>query len=312
MRYQRIVSVLCLLLALLLCGCSVTTTSPAAEKQTVHQAEPIYDEGRAQTAGAPSFADEQLTQRIEQCIQHDRARYSIYANRLDVPSGQPLIFHDERVRSASMIKLFILAKAYEDIQKGTLSEKQQVVLTPDVKVGGAGSITGWPDGSTITVEELLRHMITESDNTATNIMIDLLEMDAINQYIQGQGYTQTVLARKMMDTKAAAAGQENYTSASDLGKFFTRLYRHQCVSPEYDDAMLDLLRQQEDRECFPTALPDAVIAHKTGELDHLYHDGGIVYSTHGDYVLCILTEAQTDRSRTLETMRQLARQLVNS
>lgn len=105
----------------------------------------------------------------------------------------------------------------------------------------------------------------------------------------------------------AADGDRNHTSAKDLGKLFTAIYRHQCVSPEYDERMIQLLLQQTDDLCIPTALPNYRIAHKTGELEHLYHDGGIVYSPTGDYVLCVLAEDTESYYGVLERMRQIAR-----
>lgn len=231
--------------------------------------------------------------------------YSIYVSTLN--DKQAYIYNEKQFRSASMIKVFILAKAMEEIFQGKLDEDKILILREEDKVGGAGSLIGYPNGSELPVSEILRLMIIQSDNTATNMMIDLLGMDNINEYIQREGYNDTVLHRKMMDIAAIEEGKRNFTSAKDLGTIFTKLYKHQCISPKLDDKMIDLLSQQTDVECFPEALPNRKIAHKTGELMELYHDGGIIYNSNHNYVLCILTDNIQTRNTTLTTMRQITK-----
>ena len=147
-------------------------------------------------------------------------------------------------------------------------------------------------------------MITESDNTATNILIRYLGMDNINEYISSNGYGETVLRREMMDFSAVAAGRENYTSVRDLGKFFSRLANHSCVGQEYDDLMMEILLQQTDTEVFPAAVPNVRIAHKTGELDNLYDDGGIVFKENVPFVIVIMND-DVSRGRAVVQMREI-------
>lgn len=198
----------------------------------------------------------------------------------------------------------------EQVNEGNLSLSQSLTLHNRDKVGGAGSLASQPDGAVLTLNEILRLMITQSDNTAANLIIDLMGMDKINTYIQKEGYSDTVLRRKMMDYSAVAAGNENYTSARDLGHFFLKLYRHDCVSPELDELMLEYLEGQTDTECFPAALPQMKIAHKTGELYGLYDDGGIIYTEDMPVILVCLTEHDSSRSRAIQTMRKLAKMVA--
>lgn len=222
------------------------------------------------------------------------------------------IHEDVPMRSASMIKVFILGYAMERVKEGTLDLQESVMLRKWNKVGGSGVLSGYPDGTELSILDLLRLMITESDNTATNIMIDRLDMEKINRYIEEKGYSDTILQRKMMDFEAAANGRENYTSARDLGAFFARLYYHQCVSPYYDELMVEILKAQSDDEAFPTALPEAMVAHKTGELIGAYHDGGIVYDGDRDCILVILTDDYNNRNEVIGAIQKTARYLVQS
>lgn len=243
---------------------------------------------------------------IENIIGDETDEYSVY---LWYPkSGEntdTLVINNKSRRSASMIKVFIMSYAMELASKGQLNLDNQIVLKSSDKVGGAGVICGWSSGTEISIYDLLSYMITESDNTATNMMIDYLGMDNINSYIKKEGYNETVLGRKMMDFDAIAAGRENYSSVSDLGKFFQKLVRNQCVNSEYDTKMIDILLQQTDKEVFPTALGDVKIAHKTGELDNLYDDGGIIYSPRGEYVLVVMNDG-VGRSSAVKKMQKIA------
>lgn len=243
---------------------------------------------------------------IENIIGDEADEYSVY---LWYPKSgkntEALVINNKSRRSASMIKVFIMSYAMELASKGQLNLDNQIVLKSSDKVGGAGVICGWSSGTEISIYDLLTYMITESDNTATNMMIDYLGMDSINQYISREGYNETVLRRKMMDFDAVAAGRENYSSVSDLGKFFQKLASHQCVNSEYDTKMIDILLQQTDKEVFPAALEEMRIAHKTGELDNLYDDGGIIYSPRGEYVLVVMNDG-IGRSSAVDKMQKIA------
>jgi hypothetical protein len=271
-------------------------TLAAVEKPPPH---PPPDAG-AQTS------NEALGQGIASLAKADSTRYSIYIcyPKEDRPA---YIYQPAAMRSASMIKVFILGAAMEKIRDGQFSLDQTIILHAQDKVGGAGVLTHYADGSELSLDTLLRLMITESDNTATNMVIDLLGMESINDYIRRGGYADTVLQRKMMDMDAVFAGRDNYTSAPDLGHFFQKLYHHTCVSSALDAHMLAYLKEQSDTECFPTALPEATIAHKTGELTRLYDDGGIIYMQNRDFIMIGMTENYTSRSKAIDTLRRMVR-----
>ena len=240
---------------------------------------------------------------------NDGTEYSVY---LAYPqkSATPYIYNSKPMRSASMIKVFILAAAMEEDKAGRLSIDEKVILHASAKVGGAGILEGYRNGAVLSMREVLRLMITESDNTATNIIIDRLGFDTINAYIKSHGYKDTVLKRKMMYSAAVAAGRENMSSVSDLGEIFKRIWAHGCVSEKHDAIMLEFLKGQTDTDCFPSALPGAVIAHKTGALVGLYDDGGIIYRNGKDTVLVIMTENYTGARNAIAHMKAFAKSVA--
>lgn len=240
---------------------------------------------------------------------NDGTEYSVYL-AYPAQSSETFIYNSKPMRSASMIKVFIMATVMEKAKNGELSLDETITLKSSDKVGGAGILAGYASGTEFTLREVMELMITHSDNTATNMIIDRVGMSAINDYIKSQGYNDTILQRKMMDYDAIYAGRENFSSVKDLGTFFNRLYNYECVGEEYDKIMLDFLVKQTDTDCFPAALPGKQIAHKTGALDGLYDDGGIIYSDGGDAVLVIMTENFTGEYNTIQHMKAFARAVI--
>ena len=181
-------------------------------------------------------------------------------------NGESDTIQSHRVRAASMIKVYILSYLFEKIDKGEISLQDVYVLKPSDKVGGSGVLNGYESGSVLSIDTIARLMITESDNTATNILIDKLGLENINLYISTQGYKDTQLNRKMMDVNAIDKGIDNYTSAQDLGNWFLKLAAGKMASDLSNKQMIDYLVGQTDTECISAALPNRIIAHKTGEL----------------------------------------------
>lgn len=253
------------------------------------------------------FAD--IDAKIAQHL-NDGTEYAIYL-AYPTKTSEAFIYNSKPMRSASMIKVFILACVMDKAQRGELDLDETLTLRSSDKVGGAGILAGYASGTELTLREVLELMITHSDNTATNIVIDRVGMSTINDYIRREGYGDTVLRRKMMDYDAIAAGRENFSSVRDLGTFFNRLYNYECVGEAYDKIMLEFLVKQTDTDCLPAALPDKQIAHKTGALDGLYDDGGIIYSDNGDAVLVIMTENFTGEYNTIQHMKAFARAVID-
>ena len=247
-----------------------------------------------------------LQDMINFTLGEESPKFAVYLFRPDMES-QPFIFQSRPMRPASMIKVFVLAKVMQDAKDGKLSLDELITITADNIVGGAGSIAGEGANARVPLRKAAELMIIESDNTATNILIDRVGMDNINQYLQANGYTDTIVNHKMMLQK----GNTNLSSAADLGKLFTRIYNHSCVDEYYDQLMISYLLKQQDRDCFPAALPYWNIAHKTGEVDNLYDDGGIFYGAKGDFILVIMNDNFDNRSETIEKMKRIASQIAN-
>lgn len=254
---------------------------------------------------APKAVDEEeLTAQTVQIIGDTKNQLAVYFLRPD-REIEPFIYHSQQMAPASMIKLFVMAKTMQDVHDGKLSLDEKITIKKNDAVGGAGVTTWYNAGEQRTIEQLMTVMITDSDNTATNILIDRLGMQNINRYLQQQGFRDTVLVYKMMMGRKGK--KKNLSSVRDIGRLFSRLYYHQLVGEQEDKLMLAILRQQHDKECFPAVLPAYEIAHKTGEINDVYVDGGIFFGQKEDFVLVILSNGKAGRSDAIEKMQNLAR-----
>ena len=197
---------------------------------------------------------------------------------------------NKKVLSASMIKLLILAELVKKVSENKFSLSDAITVTEAMKTGGDGVLKELNSGHHFTLKELTTLMIIVSDNQATNILIDFLGMENINQLGKELRLKETFLGRKMMDIEARKKGYDNYTCADDISLLLKLIYQEKLINKEASQLMLDiLLRQQQGERLQRYLLSDIKIAHKCGDLDNLENDGGIIWLGNKAYILVILT-----------------------
>ena len=197
---------------------------------------------------------------------------------------------DKKVLSASMIKLLILAELMKKIFENKFSLSDTVMMANFMKIGGDGVLKELNTGHHFTLKELATLMIIVSDNQATNILIDFLGMENINQLGKELDLKETFLGRKMMDAEARKKGYDNYTCADDISLLLKLIYQEKLINKEASQLMLDILLKQQQGERLQRYLPsDIKIAHKCGDLDNLENDGGIIWLGDRAYILVVLT-----------------------
>jgi len=213
----------------------------------------------------------------------------------DLRSGQAIVHRpDKRFPSASMVKVPIMAACYKAAEEGRISLTDDMTLKRTDKAPGSGTLRAAPPGTSVTVEKLIELMITDSDNTAANMLIDLLGLEYIGVAFKDFGLDQTNLSRKMMDFRSRARGIENYTTPRDMAEILEEIYRRTCVSPQASEKCLACLKGQKVNDRIPRYLPRKVlVAHKTGLENKVCHDAGIVFTDKGDVLICVLTDGDT-------------------
>ncbi len=204
--------------------------------------------------------------------------------------GDILNFNAEKaISSASTIKLPILITLFEKIENGEIDINQKIALPstellPDSEVFEKENIC-----DAYTVFELAYWMITKSDNTATNLLIELVSMQSVNKTCKNLGASSTILQRKMLDFDALKAGQNNFTSACDQYILYTHIYKLAQQSELWQKAFSTLLAQR-GKDTFMRYLTTTIpIAHKLGGLDYVSHDAGLFLHNEKPFYLGIFT-----------------------
>ena len=225
---------------------------------------------------------------IEKIISQIEGKVCIDFYDLDKNDGFS-INGDKKVLSASMIKILILAELMKEISQNNLSLSDNIIMVNFMKIDGDGILKELNMGHHFTLKELATLMIIVSDNQATNILIDFLGIENINNLGKELGLKETFLGRKMMDLEARKKGNDNYTCANDISLLLRLIYQEKLISKEASQLMLDILLKQQQGERLQRYLPNNIkIAHKCGDLDNLENDGGIIWIGNKAYILVVL------------------------
>lgn len=222
-----------------------------------------------------------MREEIIQRLQELPGRIGFYYRNLT--TGEVIGWNEsEPMMAASVIKLFIMAEAFRQIEEGKLDKDRLVTVRRKDCVPSCGAIRYMHDGLQVSVEDLYTLMIILSDNSATNYMIDILGEDAVNDCIRSLGYRTTVLNRKMYDEEKSARGIQNYITAAEVGDLLTRMYRGTLISSAASKEMLRIMGDQRLNGKIPffihTIPGHAAIAHKTGEDDGITHDAAVIFT----------------------------------
>lgn len=213
----------------------------------------------------------------------------------DMVSGEMLACYreDEVFKSASLIKTPIMLCALEDVEKGLLSLNTKISVQPRHCVGDEAPVL--QNGSDVPLFILLEYMITYSNNSATNVLIDYLGMEKVNAFSKRVGLYDTVLRRYMLDYEAARRGRENHTSAADMLRLYTMFHKGEVLTPFMCETALPILLRQHDKELLMFADPQRKAAHKTGGLSDIAHDAGILYGDKRTLAFAVLATAPDEK-----------------
>lgn len=248
-----------------------------------------------------------LEEKLKKFISEQKGNIAVFVK--DLKSNKTIKINENSVfPSASTIKLSIMSELFNKINEGIYKLNDVIEITEGMKTGGDGILKELNCGHKFTLEEICTLMIIVSDNMATNILINLLGMSNINTAIKNLGLQDTKLQRKMMDSQAAREGRDNLITANDFAHIFELIYNDKNVNTAFSQLMLNILKRQQVRGRLDLYLPEeVVIAHKTGDLDCLEHDGGIVYLQDKAYIICVLTNQTESNKEGREIIGKISR-----
>jgi beta-lactamase class A len=294
---------------------------------------------RSQSQGAaPTPSSTALREQLLQIVSQHHGRVALFAE--DLRTGEAVgIDADKPVQTASVIKLTILFDAMEQVRAGTVRLDDPVILHKQDQVGGSGVLQLFDTPLTLTLHDVLALMITQSDNTATNLAIDKLGLDKINAETQRIGLKDTWLYKKISKpaTEPMPPDQKVYglgkTTPREMASLLSRIYRCQFTGVTQrpaitDDTlctdMLTLLQKQFWRDGLPryleaknSAQADAAMGNKTGSLDAVRNDVGLVSTKAGPVILSIFTYDNVDHGWSVDnegeiTIARLSKAIIDA
>ncbi len=212
--------------------------------------------------------------------------------------------------TASTIKIGVLAELYRQHERGS-GAKLGDLYTVNAKdgVGTEGILQSMSAGvSRITNQDLALLMVSLSDNSATNVLIDRVGMDNVNAWLAQLGLERTRLRRRMLDVKAAQEGRENTSTPRELVTMLRSIHEGRVFDKRTTEDFLEMLSTLKS-SYIPRLLPaDLMIANKPGSLDAVRNDAGIVFVPGRPFAIAVMTTFARDELAAEQSIARITRE----
>ena len=238
----------------------------------------------------------------------------------DLTTGEEIYLNgDTAFPTASVFKIFVLCELFRREQEGTFSFDEQHTLLNCEKSIGSGILEQAAEGTVYSMMDYAMLMMSISDNTASdylfgvagrenirkniieplnlcNTKIDLncAQLLTNNYDVSIEEYRRIVdieggrFHRRNAPLFLCQTEMNNQSSPRDMVKLLSLMYEGKLLGADSDRRMIDIMLQCKTNARIPAKLPEGTpVAHKTGSIDHLTNDCGIVYTANGDYVLTL-------------------------
>jgi beta-lactamase class A len=219
---------------------------------------------------------------------------------LDLTSGERFAINENLVfPQASAIKIAILMEVYKQAQAGKFKLTDTRRVEKQHKAGGSGVLVQLSDGTVqLSIYDLCVLMILVSDNTATNMLIDLVGMDNINRTLEGLGLKHTRVRRRMLDTAASWRGDENVSTPAEAARIMEILFKGEFLNRAACDEILAILKKPKNggiKSGLPTDVP---VAFKPGGIAGVKTEWCIVLLKDRPYVVTVMENYGLDDAAT--------------
>lgn len=259
-----------------------------------------------------------------------------------IQSKQCLFLNENQLfPTASVFKVPVLVELLNQVKTGKVSLDQRLRMREDDKSPGSGVLKELQAGVELTVKDLAMLMAIISDNTATDMLTDLLGVEAINSTMSRLGYTKTKVVMNckgilfdLVGIDARTASQEelqkgwellkqgkinlraralstknnNVSTPHEMMHLFEGLLTHRILNDTSCEEILDILKRQQLKTRIPLLLPETTgIAHKTGTLRGIRNDSGIVYLPNSQLIISVFTKKVRNPLETDRTIGEISK-----
>jgi beta-lactamase class A len=238
-----------------------------------------------------------LDAQIRSEIASFKGKVFLYAKNLE--TGETYSYAgDERVKTASTIKIAVMIEAFARVAEGKAKWTDELVLTKAARYGGSGILPELSDGLRLTLQDCVRLMMTLSDNTATNMVLDYLTTDAVNERMNSLGFKATRIMRRVGSGGESKEGKEaenkrfglGATTPHEMVDILAKLDRGEVVNKAAAKEMIDLMKREQARYAIGRNFAGVEMASKYGALDRLRSCIAIVYSKKGKIAIAITVD----------------------
>lgn len=230
-----------------------------------------------------NFQSTTLRDVVEKALEESTGNYGVVIKNLK--TNEVFYVNEHKTFDAgSLYKVWIMAEAFQQIADKQLAEDEvlsEQISKLNAKFNISSDSAELNEGTiTLSIKDALTQMITISHNYAALLLTEKVKISAVKTFLERNNF------------KESSVGEPPTTTPSDIALFFEKLYKGELGNQQSTQTMLDLLKKQTLNGKLPKYLPKEVsIAHKTAEIDYFTHDGGIVFSPKGDYIIVILSES---------------------
>jgi beta-lactamase class A len=248
-------------------------------------------------AQTPAPAPSSLDVLVRAEITPFKGKVFLFAKNLD--TGVTYSFNgDERVRTASTIKVAVMIEAFTRVAEGRAKWTDELVLTKAARYGGSGVLPELSDGLRLTLRDCVNLMMLVSDNTATNMVLDHLTTDAVNSRMDALGFKETRIMRRIGGGGESREGKEpenkrfglGATTPHEMVRILEKLEAGEIINKTASREMIDLMKREQARYAIGRTIWNVPMASKYGALDNLRSCVAIVYTKRGKIAIAITVD----------------------
>jgi beta-lactamase class A len=264
----------------------------------------------ASSGGSPSLMD-QLRASLERLAAGHGGIVGISIRNLE--SGESIsIRGHETFPSASLIKVAVMVALFHEVQEGRMQLDERTTMIARDGVGGSGILKHMRSGTSLTMEDAAWLMITLSDNTATNLILDKVDVRPVGVKMEALGLPHSKIHSKTFRRETSIAMDSSVvyglgvTTPDETVELFGLLHEGKAVSPALDSLAIRILLANQDGTMLTRWLPPGTsVAHKSGTVDRARNDCGIMYTPAAPIAICVMTRENEETTYAVDNPAHL-------